>query len=100
MKPPRGGRFTAGARRGATSQAGLLRAGKYVAFIGAASVLYAVHHEYFVSHLPATPDDQAYSLQGIAEDLHGELLAFPGGRISGATNAQLLVLWDTEYTTW
>lgn len=102
--PPRGGRFTAGPRRGATSRTRLFKAGTYVALLGAASALCFLLHQYSVSHLPATSDDRAYSLQGKAEDLHGEQLAFPGGthdgKGSGSSGAQLLVLWDTEYTTW
>jgi hypothetical protein len=33
---------------------------------------------------------------------HGEALAFPGGETTpgSSTAPQLLVLWDTEYTTW
>ena len=49
--------------------------------------------------LTASKDDQSYSAQGKAEDLHGELLAFPGGR-GDDPDGQMLVLWDTEYTTW
>lgn len=73
----------------------------YVAFFAAAATLFLVHRKHVASHLAAPKDDQSYSAQGKPEDLHGELIAFPGGGAAvNAMGERLMVLWDTEYTTW
>jgi len=94
-----------GTRRSAASRLGLVRAARpVIALAGVAALTLAsaliVLCRSYAGHRQAPFDDRAYSLQGLTEDLSGGSLAFPGGDRALSSGAGVLVLWDTEYTTW